>query len=173
MSTPVYRIGFGYDAHRFSEGRRLVLGGVEIPSERGLDGHSDADVLVHAIMDALLGAASLGDIGLHFPNTDLRYAGASSLELLHQVAGLLHDAGYAVANVDATLIMEHPKISPFVGQMRERIAGGLGIASAQVSVKATTNEGLGAFGAGAGAAAHAVTLLIHHEPPACTTSLHS
>lgn len=153
------RIGYGYDVHRLVAGRRLVLGGVEIPHDLGLDGHSDADVLVHAIADALLGAAALGDIGQHFPNTDARYRGISSLLLLKEVALLLTSSGYEVGNVDATVILEQPRIMPHAGAMRANIAGALGIRPDAVSVKATTGEGLGFTGRGEGAAAHAVALL--------------
>ena len=153
------RIGYGYDVHRLVAGRRLVLGGVEIPHDLGLDGHSDADVLVHAVADALLGAACLGDIGQHFPNTDARYKGISSLVLLKEVALLLERSGYQVGNIDATVILERPRIMPHAASMRTNIAGALGIASDAVSVKATTGEGLGFTGRGEGAAAHAVALL--------------
>ncbi len=153
------RIGYGYDVHRLVAGRRLILGGVEIPHDLGLDGHSDADVLVHAIADALLGAACLGDIGQHFPDTDARYRGISSLLLLKEIAVLLARSGYDVGNIDATVILERPRIMPHAGAMRANIAGALGIAPEAVSVKATTGEGLGFTGRGEGAAAHAVTLL--------------
>ena len=153
------RIGFGYDIHPLTEGRRLWLGGVEIPSPRGLDGHSDADVLLHALCDALLGAAGLPDIGVLFPNTDPAYKDASSLALLRSVVGRLHDAGYTVGNVDMTLIAEAPKISPHVPQMRALIADALRLDPARVGIKATTNEGLGALGRGEGIAAHAVAAI--------------
>jgi len=153
------RIGYGYDVHRLVAGRRLILGGVEIPHDLGLDGHSDADVLVHAIADALLGAACLGDIGQHFPNTDARYRGISSLLLLKEIAALLERSGYDVGNIDATVILERPRIMPHAAVMRTNIAGALGIAPGAVSVKATTGEGLGFTGRGEGAAAHAVALL--------------
>jgi 2-C-methyl-D-erythritol 2,4-cyclodiphosphate synthase len=153
------RIGFGYDIHPLVTGRKLVLGGVTIPSEKGCDGHSDADVLLHAIADALLGAAGLGDIGRHFPNTDPRYRGISSVILLQQVAGLLATHRWTVGNVDATVILEAPKIAPHVEAMRQTIARALTVTPGQVSIKATTNEGLGALGAAAGAAAHAVALI--------------
>lgn len=155
-----YRVGFGYDAHRLTHGRKLILGGVEIPSAKGLDGHSDADVLLHAICDALLGAAALGDIGVHFPDADPQYRGISSVTLLARVASLLVDQGYRTINVDATLVLERPKIGPYVPAMREAIAGALAIQTDAVSIKATTNEGLGAVGAGEGAVAHAVALLV-------------
>jgi 2-C-methyl-D-erythritol 2,4-cyclodiphosphate synthase len=153
------RIGFGYDIHRLVVGRKLVLGGVVVPSEKGCDGHSDADVLLHAIADALLGAAGMGDIGRHFPNTDPRYKGISSVILLQQVAGLLSTHRWSVSNVDATVILEAPMIAPHVEAMRQTIARALGVTPAQISVKATTNEGLGSLGAGDGAAAHAVALI--------------
>lgn len=153
------RIGYGYDVHRLVAGRRLVIGGVEIPHDLGLDGHSDADVLVHAIADALLGAAALGDIGVHFPNSDARYRGISSLLLLKEVALLLARSGYEVGNIDSTVILERPRIMPYAAAMRTNIAGALGISPDAVSVKATTGEGLGFTGRGEGAAAHAVALL--------------
>ena len=134
------RIGFGYDVHALTEGRSLVLGGIGIPWERGLSGHSDADVVLHALMDALLGAAALGDIGSHFPDTDPRYRGISSLTLLEEVAKLLRGAGYRVNNIDCTLVAEAPRIRPYVGAMREKIAAALGVPAEDVSIKATTNE---------------------------------
>ena len=154
------RIGIGYDIHRFQEGRRLLLGGVEIEGEQGLGGHSDADVLLHAIMDALLGAAGLGDIGQHFPPGDPRYKDASSLALLGRVAAFLATMGYAVGNVDATVVAEHPRLSPFIPEMRHRIAAALSIPEESVGVKATTNEGLGDVGRGEAIAALAVALLV-------------
>jgi len=153
------RIGHGYDAHRLVPGRDLVLGGVKIPNEMGLLGHSDADVLVHAVMDALLGAAALGDIGRHFPDTDASYSGASSLELLGRVRCLIGREGYAVANIDSTVIAQGPRLAPFIPEMRHNIARACGIAPAQVNVKATTEEGLGFTGTGEGVAAHAAALL--------------
>jgi 2-C-methyl-D-erythritol 2,4-cyclodiphosphate synthase len=153
------RIGFGYDIHPLTEGRPLFLGGVEIPSLRGLDGHSDADVLLHALCDALLGAAGLPDIGHLFPNTESAYKGASSLTLLAEVVRRVHEAGYAVGNADMTLIAEAPKIAPYIGQMRSAIADALRVEPSQVGIKATTNEGLGSLGRGEGIAAHAVVLL--------------
>jgi 2-C-methyl-D-erythritol 2,4-cyclodiphosphate synthase len=159
-SHTVPRIGFGYDVHRLAEGRKLILGGVEVPSSRGLDGHSDADVLLHAIADALLGAAALGDIGKHFPNSDPRYKGISSLLLLKHVADLLSQHRYRVVNIDATLVLEEPKIGPYVDAMRENIAGVLGLSPGHVSVKATTNEGMGFVGAQEGVAAHAVAAIV-------------
>ena len=157
------RIGHGYDVHRLTAGRKLILGGVEIPFEKGLDGHSDADVLVHAIMDALLGAAALGDIGKLFPDNDPAYAGISSLLLLEKVAQRLGESGFAVGNVDATVLAQRPKLAPYIPQMREKIAGTLGISADRVSVKATTEEGLGFTGSGEGIAAHAVCLLSEKE----------
>ena len=154
------RIGHGYDVHRLAEGRRLILGGVDIPWERGLLGHSDADVLTHAVMDALLGAAGLGDIGTHFPDTDPAYAGADSLKLLEHVAGLLRERGFVVGNVDATVLAQRPKLAPHIPRMRENLARAMGAEPAQVNVKATTEEGLGFTGSGGGMAAHAVCLLI-------------
>ena len=153
-------IGHGYDVHRLAEGRRLILGGVDIPWERGLLGHSDADVLTHAVMDALLGAAGLGDIGQHFPDTDPAYAGADSLKLLEHVAGLLRERGFVVGNVDATVLAQRPKLAPHIPRMRENLARAMGAEPAQVNVKATTEEGLGFTGSGGGMAAHAVCLLI-------------
>jgi 2-C-methyl-D-erythritol 2,4-cyclodiphosphate synthase len=159
----MYRIGQGFDVHRFAADRKLVLGGVEIPAEKGLLGHSDADVLVHAIADALLGAAALGDIGHHFPDTDIRFKGISSLVLLEHVRALLSEKKYEVANVDATLVMERPKIAPYVAAMRENIARALHIDAGLVSVKATTNEGLGFIGNGEGATAHAIAMIAAAE----------
>jgi 2-C-methyl-D-erythritol 2,4-cyclodiphosphate synthase len=153
------RVGIGYDVHPFAEGRPLVLGGVPIGGEDGLSGHSDADALLHAIIDALLGAAGLGDIGQHFPSEDPAYAGADSKELLRQVAGLLKGAGYQVENVDATIIAERPRLGGHLGRIRQAIAAVLGVEEARVSVKATTHEGLGAIGRGEGIAAMAVALL--------------
>ena len=153
------RIGHGYDVHRLTEGRRLILGGVEIPYALGLDGHSDADVLVHAVMDALLGALALGDIGQHFPDTDPAYAGADSCVLLAHVGALLAREGWQVGNIDATVLAQRPKLAPYIPAMRQRIAAALGIEPGQVSVKATTEEGLGFTGSGEGIAAHAVVLL--------------
>jgi 2-C-methyl-D-erythritol 2,4-cyclodiphosphate synthase len=153
------RVGIGYDVHPFAEGRPLVLGGVPIGGEDGLSGHSDADALLHAIIDALLGAAGLGDVGQHFPSEDPAYAGADSKELLRQVAGLLKGAGYQVENVDATIIAERPRLGGHLGRIRQAIAAVLGVEEARVSVKATTHEGLGAIGRGEGIAAMAVALL--------------
>ena len=153
------RIGFGYDVHRLVEKRKLILGGVEIPGPKGLDGHSDADVLLHAIADALLGAAALGDIGKHFPNTDQRYKGISSLLLLKHVADLLSHHRYAILNVDATVVLDEPKIAPHIDLMRQNIADVLSLPIQKISIKATTNEGLGFIGKGEGAVAHAIALL--------------
>ena len=150
------RSGIGYDAHRFGEDRKLVLGGVEIPHARGLEGHSDADVLTHAIADALLGAVGESDIGHHFPNTDESIRGISSLEILRRVGELLEKSNFRIANVDATLIAEAPKISPYLLEMRGKIAAALGIELTQVGIKATTNEGMGAIGRGEGMVAMAV-----------------
>ncbi len=153
------RIGHGYDVHRLAGDRKLILGGVEIPWEKGLLGHSDADVLVHAVMDALAGAARLGDIGKLFPDTDPAYRGISSLKLLEEVGRLLRGSGFAVVNIDATLLAQAPKIAPYKARMAENIAAALGIEAEQVSVKATTEEGLGFTGDGSGMAAHAVVLV--------------
>ncbi len=153
------RIGQGYDVHRLVEGKRLILGGVEIPWEKGLLGHSDADVLTHAVMDALCGAAGLGDIGTLFPDSDPRYAGADSIALLRQVAALLREKGYAVVNVDAALIAQRPKIAPYKAEMAKNLAGALGVERDRVNVKATTEEGLGFTGDGSGMAAQAAVLL--------------
>ncbi|MDD3346301.1 2-C-methyl-D-erythritol 2,4-cyclodiphosphate synthase [Oscillibacter sp.] len=153
------RIGQGYDVHRLTPGRKLILGGVEIAWERGLLGHSDADVLTHAVMDALAGAARLGDIGRLFPDTDPAYAGISSLKLLSRVGALLGEQGFAVVNLDATLLAQAPKIGPYKEQMAENLAAAIGIDPQCVNVKATTEEGLGFTGEGLGMAAHAVVLL--------------
>ena len=153
------RIGHGYDVHRLVAGRALILGGVNIPFELGLNGHSDADVLLHAVMDALLGAAGLRDIGYHFPDTDMRYKGADSMELLRCVAGKLKDAGYRVSNVDVTMIAQQPKLKPHIPQMAENIANALEIDIGRVNVKATTEEHLGFTGTMEGMACHAVCLL--------------
>ena len=154
------RIGTGYDVHRLVEGRKLILAGVEIPYERGLLGHSDADVLAHAVADSLLGAAALGDICQIFPDSDPRYAGADSLELLAAVCGLVRGRGYEIGNVDATLIAQRPKVAAHIPRMRENLARACGVDVSQVSVKATTEEGLGFTGAGEGMAAQAVCLLV-------------
>ncbi len=153
------RIGHGYDVHRLVEGRRLILGGVEVPHTLGLLGHSDADVLTHAVMDALLGAAGLGDIGRHFPDTDPAYAGADSLKLLDYVVELLEAQGWKVGNVDATILAQRPKLAPHLEQMRENLAARMKVEPEQVNVKATTEEKLGFTGAEEGIASHAVCLL--------------
>ena len=159
-----FRIGHGYDVHRLVPGRKLILGGVEVPFDRGLLGHSDADVLPHAVMDALLGAAGLGDIGKLFPDSDPAYAGISSLLLLDRVAQRLREAGWQVGNVDATVLAQQPKLAPHIPKMRQNLARHLGILQEQVNVKATTEEGLGFTGAGQGMAAHAVCLLEQAVP---------
>lgn len=153
------RIGEGYDVHRLKEGRKLILGGVEIPFVKGLDGHSDADVLVHAIMDALLGAAALGDIGKLFPDNDNAYLGADSIELLKKVVKVISEKGYKVGNIDATIIAQKPKLAPYIESMRTNIAKAAGVDVDFVSVKATTEEGLGFTGNGEGIAARAVALI--------------
>lgn len=153
------RIGHGYDVHRLTEGRALILGGVNIPYEKGLLGHSDADVLTHAVMDALLGAAALGDIGQLFPDSAAEFAGISSIELLRRVRTRLDESGFAVVNIDATVLAQAPKLAPYRAQMRENLACALGIEVPRVSVKATTEERLGFTGSGEGMAAHAVALL--------------
>ena len=153
------RIGHGYDVHRLVEGRKLILGGVEIPFEKGLDGHSDADVLVHAVMDALLGAAALGDIGKLFPDNDERYLGADSIGLLKTVRTVLEEHGWKLSNLDATVIAQRPKLAPYIDTMRKRIADALETDVGSVSVKATTEERLGFTGSGEGIAAHAVCLI--------------
>ena len=154
-----YRIGQGYDVHRLVSDRKMILGGVEIPWELGLLGHSDADVLLHAVMDALLGAAALGDIGKLFPDSDPQYAGADSMELLREVAGILREHGFEVVNVDSTVIAQRPKLAGYIPDMRLGIAKALGISTDRVSVKATTEEGLGFTGRGEGIAAQAVALI--------------
>lgn len=153
------RVGYGYDVHRLIPGRKLILGGVEIPFETGLLGHSDADVLLHALCDAMLGAAALGDIGMHFPDSDPRYQGADSLKLLSACGELLAEKGWKIVNLDATLVAQQPRLAPYVPQMREKIAGALGMVPGQVSVKGKTEEGLGFTGIGKGMAAHAVCLI--------------
>ena len=157
------RIGHGYDVHRLVEGRKLILGGVEVPHTLGLLGHSDADVLTHAVMDALLGAAALGDIGRHFPDTDPAYAGADSLKLLDHVVELLEEKGYQVGNVDATILAQKPKLAPYIEKMRDNLAARMKVEPDQVNVKATTEEKLGFTGAEEGIAAHAVSLLFLQE----------
>lgn len=153
------RIGHGYDVHRLVDGRKCIIGGVDIPFEKGLLGHSDADVLTHAIMDALLGAAALGDIGLHFPDNDPKYEGADSLRLLEHVGNLLEEKLYYIENIDATILAQAPKMRPHIDEMRANIATALKISINQVNVKATTEEGLGFTGSGEGIAAHAVALI--------------
>ena len=153
------RIGHGYDVHRLVEGRPLILGGVRIPFEKGLDGHSDADVLTHAVMDALLGAAAMGDIGKLFPDTDDRYLGADSIALLREVDRRLTETGYRLGNLDVTVIAQRPKLAPYINQMRQTLAAALRTELQNVSVKATTEEHLGFTGSGEGIAAHAVCLL--------------
>lgn len=157
------RIGHGYDVHRLVEGRKLILGGVEVPHTLGLLGHSDADVLTHAVMDALLGAAALGDIGRHFPDIDPAYAGADSLKLLDHVVELLEKKGYQVGNVDATILAQKPKLAPYIEKMRDNLAARMKVEPDQVNVKATTEEKLGFTGAEEGIAAHAVALLFLKE----------
>lgn len=153
------RIGMGYDVHKLEEGRKLILGGVEIPYEKGLLGHSDADVLVHAVMDALLGAAALGDIGKHFPDTDPKYSGISSILLLEHVGKLLDEKGYVIENIDATIIAQRPKMRPHIDEMTKNIARALKIETDQVNVKATTEEGLGFTGTGEGISSQAVCMI--------------
>ena len=153
------RIGYGYDVHRLVEGRKLIMGGVEIDYERGLLGHSDADVLLHAVMDSLLGAAALGDIGKHFPDTDERYKGISSIKLLKEVLNLINENNYCIINLDATIIAQKPKMRPYIDQMRENIADVLNMDISCVNVKATTEEGLGFTGEGLGIAANCVCLI--------------
>lgn len=161
MNIP--RVGQGYDVHRLTEGRKLILGGVEIPYEKGLLGHSDADVMLHALMDALLGAAAMGDIGRLFPDNDERYRGADSRVLLREVVRRLTEAGYRVGNVDVTLVAQRPKVAPYISRMRENIAEDLMIPAECVNVKATTEEHLGFTGTGEGMAAHAVALIFRAE----------
>lgn len=153
------RIGHGYDVHRLVDGRDLILGGVKIPFEKGLDGHSDADVLLHAVMDALLGAAALRDIGFHFPDTDMRYKGADSRALLRDVRDKIAAAGYCVANIDVTMIAQRPKLKDYIEQMRDNICSDLSVLQSQINIKATTEEHLGFTGSGEGMACHAVCLL--------------
>lgn len=153
------RVGLGYDVHAFADGRRLILGGIEVPCDRGLRGHSDADVLVHALMDALLGALREGDIGEHFPDSDSAYEGASSIDLLERVAALVRARGWRLLDADTVLVLESPKVAPYREEMRERMAAALGVERDRVGVKATTTEGLGLTGRREGAAAQAVVLL--------------
>ena len=157
------RVGMGYDVHKLTEDRKLILGGVEIPYEKGLLGHSDADVLLHAIMDALLGAAALGDIGKHFPDNDPAYKGADSLMLLGRVGEILSEEGYVIENIDSTIIAQKPKMAPHIEQMRRNIADTLGLDISRVNVKATTEEGLGFTGTGEGISAQAVALIMSVE----------
>jgi len=159
----MYRIGNGYDVHRLVEGRKLILGGIEIPFEKGLDGHSDADVLIHAIMDAMLGALALGDIGQHFPDTDPKYKGISSIKLLQHVAKLVSERGYKVVNLDSQIVMQRPKLKPHIPNMRENIAKELNMDIEDVSVKATTEEKLGFTGEEIGVKSYAVILLAKKE----------
>ncbi|MGN0620375.1 MAG: 2-C-methyl-D-erythritol 2,4-cyclodiphosphate synthase [Porcipelethomonas sp.] len=154
------RIGHGYDVHRLTENRKLILGGVDIPYEKGLLGHSDADVLVHAVMDSLLGALALGDIGKHFPDTDPAYSGADSIELMRHVNRLINENGYRIGNIDATVLAQKPKLAPYIDQMRKNIADACGCEISQISVKATTEEKLGFTGDGSGISAHCVALLV-------------
>ena len=160
----MFRIGEGYDVHRLTEGRKLILGGVDIPFTKGLDGHSDADVLVHAIMDALLGAAALGDIGKLFPDNDDAYLGADSIELLKKVVKVISDKGYNIVNIDSTIIAQKPKLAPYIDSMRANIAAAMGADKDAVSVKATTEEGLGFTGTGEGIAARAIALIEKKAP---------
>ena len=155
----MYRIGNGYDVHRLVEGRKLILGGVEIPFEKGLLGHSDADVLIHAIMDGLLGALALGDIGQHFPDTDERYKGISSIKLLNHVKKLIADEGFEIVNIDSQIVMQQPKLKPYIVEMRENLAKELELPINRVSVKATTEERLGFTGEEVGVKSYAVVLL--------------
>ena len=154
-----FRVGHGYDVHRYAAGRKLILGGVDIPFENGLDGHSDADVVVHAIMDSLLGAAALGDIGVLFPDNDEHYKGADSLKLLEHVCAVIRENGYEISNVDATIVAQAPKLRPYISGMKENIAAVMGVDPSQVSVKATTEERLGFTGRLEGVAAHSVALI--------------
>lgn len=153
------RIGHGYDVHRLVEGRKLILGGVEIPNEKGLDGHSDADVLVHAVMDALLGAAALGDIGKHFPDTDDAYLGIDSMLLLDRVFKTISEKGYRISNIDVTVIAQRPKLSPYISQMKQNLLYRLCLSEDQLNIKATTEEHLGFTGRGEGISCHAVCIL--------------
>lgn len=164
------RIGTGYDVHKLVEGRKLIIGGVEIPHTLGLLGHSDADVLLHAIMDALLGAAGLGDIGQHFPDTDDRYKDADSMQLLREVARMLDEAGYLVGNIDATVIAQKPKLRPYISQMEENVATALGIDPDQVNIKATTEEYLGFTGREEGISAQAVALIENYYESSMMTA---
>ncbi|NLZ91486.1 MAG: 2-C-methyl-D-erythritol 2,4-cyclodiphosphate synthase [Clostridiales bacterium] len=158
------RIGIGYDAHRLVEGRPLTIGGVNISFDKGLEGHSDADVLAHAIMDALLGASAMGDIGMHFPDTDPAYAGANSIKLLEKVVKKLRDAGYAIINIDGTIIAQQPRMAEYIPRMRENIARVLNLDMSRVSIKATTTEGMGFSGRGEGIAVQSAVLLAKERP---------
>lgn len=164
MNTPAYRIGFGYDVHRMKKGRKCILGGVEIPHDSGPEGHSDADVLIHAICDALLGAAGLRDIGFHFPNTDPQYKNIDSTVLLQKVVELIREKKFEIGNIDATIVAEKPKINPHIEAMKKRLGEVLKISEEQISIKATTNEGLGFIGKEKGIAAYAVALLLYSQP---------
>ena len=163
--SDAYRIGTGYDIHRLADGRKLMLGGVRVPFMKGLLGHSDSDVLAHAVCDAILGALALGDIGTHFPDTDPRWRGASSLDFLRHAVKLIGEKGYKVANADATVITEQPKLKPYIQAMREQLAAVLEVSVDAVSVKAKTNEGLDAIGRGEAMAAHAIVLIARHSQP--------
>lgn len=154
------RVGMGYDVHRLTRDRELILGGVKIPFEKGLLGHSDADVVVHAVMDALLGAAALGDIGKHFPDSDPKYKGISSIRLLEQVGRLLEEHNYIIENIDATIIAQRPKLRPYIDEMEQNVAAALGLEKEQVNIKATTEEGLGFTGSGEGISSQAICMLI-------------
>ena len=164
MNTPPYRIGFGYDVHRMKKGRKCILGGVEIPHDSGPEGHSDADVLIHASCDALLGAAGLRDIGFHFPNTDPQYKNIDSTVLLQKVVELIREKKFEIGNIDATIVAEKPKINPHIDAMKKRLGEVLKISEEQISIKATTNEGLGFIGKEKGIAANAVALLLYSQP---------
>jgi 2-C-methyl-D-erythritol 2,4-cyclodiphosphate synthase len=164
MNTPPYRIGFGYDIHRLKKGRKFILGGVEIPHDTGPEGHSDADVLIHAVCDALLGAAGLRDIGFHFPNTDAQFKNIDSTVLLQKVVELIGEKKFEIGNIDATIVAEKPKINPHIDAMKKRLVEVLKISEEQISIKATTHEGLGFIGKEKGIAAHAVALLLYSQP---------
>ncbi len=159
----MFRIGYGKDIHKFADNRKLIIGGVDIPFEKGLAGHSDADVLLHAVADALLGAAGLGDIGRHFPDTDQKYKDASSMNLLEITSGMIREAGYDVMNIDSVLILQHPKVAPYIKEMCGNIANVLKLDTDRISVKATTSEGLGFEGRGEGVTAEAVVLLMSRK----------
>ena len=163
QNSTIVRFGIGYDVHRLAQGRKLILGGVRIPSERGPEGHSDADVLLHAICDAILGAAALGDIGKHFPDTDKKYKNISSLKLLKLVGSMIREKSWAVNNIDSTLILEKPKIAKYIEPMRQRIGKALHISPQVISIKATTHEGLGSFGREEGCAALAIASILEQK----------